>query len=165
MECGGESGRVLGEIRNYDDLHALLRKRCEELELSCETLDARSGLQSGYSGKLLAPKPIRHLSFFTLGLVLPAVGARLILVEDTDALARWKPAIRAHTGARRAMLAVSRKNGRHAKKPNLISIRFMRRIAKLGGAAYARLPFKTRSRVGMLGAKARWKNGAGHSPG
>jgi hypothetical protein len=53
--------RVLGEAIEYGDLHEILRSRSEELGASRETLDAVSGLQSGYTAKLLSPVPRKAL--------------------------------------------------------------------------------------------------------
>lgn len=78
----------LAEIRNYDELNAALRKRADDLNVSRETIDAVSGLQSGYAAKLLAPVPIRTLSRMSLGAMLGALGLKLLVVEDLDTVRR-----------------------------------------------------------------------------
>jgi hypothetical protein len=88
--ANGIPSRVLGEISSYNDLHALLRQRAAELELSREMIDERSGVQPGYSGKILAPRPIRRLGAFVIELICPALGVKLIAVEDAEALERLK---------------------------------------------------------------------------
>jgi hypothetical protein len=147
--------RQLAVVRSYDDLHRALRLRKEALEITMNCLDEAAGFTAGHASKLLAPKPLKNMGPLTLGLMLQALGVQLIMVEDAEALERIRPKL---TKSRLppAMRSVSRTRGRHSKKPNLISKRFMRKIGRKGGEAYANAPFKTRSRVGMAGAKARW---------
>lgn len=80
--------RRLAEIRSYGELLSALRARADELQVTREGLDAITGLQSGYAGKLLAPVPIKSLGKFSMGPMLTAMGCMLILVEDADTLAR-----------------------------------------------------------------------------
>jgi len=86
--------------------------------------------------------------------MLQALGVELIMVESPVLMERVTAKL---TKSRLppAMLSVSRTRGRHSKMPHLISKRFMRKIGRKGGEGYARAPFKTRSQVGMAGAKAR----------
>jgi hypothetical protein len=86
--CGGE-GRALAEIHDYAGLVRALRARAEELDVSRETLDAVSGLQAGYSGKLLAQ--VKGVGRVSLGPLLGAMGCALVLVEDPEALAKVRP--------------------------------------------------------------------------
>lgn len=88
--------RRLAEVRDYDGLHRALRQRADELRVSRQDLDEVAGLQSGYAGKLLAPVPIKAIGRATLGPMLGALGLKLLLVEDAEALAR----IRGRIGAR-----------------------------------------------------------------
>jgi hypothetical protein len=74
-------------VRDYDDLHAMLRARSSELGITRERMDERVGLTAGHSSKLLAPKPIRRLGSLTFGPVLAAFGIALIVVADDEALA------------------------------------------------------------------------------
>jgi hypothetical protein len=78
-------------VRDYDQLLAALRARAAELELTHEVLDDASGLSSGYASKLLCDPPIRHLGRISLGCFLGAVGLKLVVVEDVEALARIRP--------------------------------------------------------------------------
>jgi hypothetical protein len=80
--------RRIAIVRSYDELHAVLRSRADELAVTRETIDAVAGLPSGYAGKVLAPTPIRALGRISMGLVLGALGLVLIVAEDTDTLAR-----------------------------------------------------------------------------
>jgi hypothetical protein len=154
--------RLIGTVTRYSDLHRIMRERAVEIGISREVLDDISGLPDGWSSKVLAPKPIKNMGELSLSEMLPTLGLRLAVMEDKEALARTL----AHSKFRprnaawdASMLAVSRTNGRHSKKPNLVSRRFMRKIARLGGAAYARADAKTKRRVALAGARARWGNG------
>jgi hypothetical protein len=55
----GTGERRLAIVRDYQELHAACRARKDELQIAMATLDEISGNQSGYTAKLLAPKPIK----------------------------------------------------------------------------------------------------------
>jgi hypothetical protein len=79
---------TIAEVRSWNDLHAALRARAESLNVSRLVLDELSGLQSGYASKLLAPVPMRHFGRVSLGAMLGALGLKLVVQEDKEALAR-----------------------------------------------------------------------------
>lgn len=81
---------VYAVATDYDALHLALRDRAEELQTTREQIDAVSGLQSGYSGKLLAPVPIKSLGKVSLGPMLQTLGLALIVVRDDAAFAKIK---------------------------------------------------------------------------
>jgi hypothetical protein len=83
--------RELAEVSDYAGLHAAIRQRMHELDISRETLNAIGGLPVGYAGKLLAPLPGRILGPISLGAVLGALALKLVVVEDTAALERLQP--------------------------------------------------------------------------
>ena len=64
-----------------------IRGRIAELDVSCEWLDARTGLQSGYSGKLMGPAGAKNLGPLSFGLMLQALGVSLVMVETIPAAA------------------------------------------------------------------------------
>src|SRR5258705_9916877 len=78
-------------VRDYDQLLAALRARAAELEVTHEVLSEASGLCSGYVSKLLCDPPIRHFGRVSLGCFLGAVGLKLAVLEDAEALARIRP--------------------------------------------------------------------------
>lgn len=78
--------RELGEVHSYGDLARVLRERVAELQITHNTLDEVAGLQSGYSGKLLAPEPIKRLGAMSFSTMLDALGVKLIAFEDLSAL-------------------------------------------------------------------------------
>jgi hypothetical protein len=75
-------------VTNYTQLLDAIRRRKDELNVSFEILDAVSGLQSGYSAKLLSPRPVKRLGEVSLAALLGALGLRLVVRPDPDALSR-----------------------------------------------------------------------------
>jgi general stress protein YciG len=144
---------IIGEINSFSDLHSVLRARAEQLNMSRETIDHLTGLQPGYSSKLLAPRPIRKLSDFALGLLLPVLGIKLCLVECPQRMAR----IAKHIGTRK---------GDHVRQGGAVSFqlsrRFLKRIAREGGENSRKYMTREQAtelarRAGRAGAAARWK--------
>jgi hypothetical protein len=80
-------GRVLAEFADYDGLWSSVRVRADELELTRAELDYQSGLQEGYSAKVLGPSKIKKFGTLSLGGILGALGCRLVLIEDAAATA------------------------------------------------------------------------------
>jgi hypothetical protein len=76
------------EIRSYADLVRALRFRHHELNVSLHTLDQLAGLPLGYCAKILGPGQVKHLGPISLQSLLGALGCRLQLVEDPEAMAR-----------------------------------------------------------------------------
>jgi hypothetical protein len=116
----------LAEIRDYNSLHQALRIRAAQLEISRLDLDRLAYLTPGHASKLLSPRPTKWLGNQTLNFVLPALGVKLILVEDPEALAR----IRATTRRRNSKLDPTKRN---AAVSFSLSNRFFRRIGRKGG--------------------------------
>jgi hypothetical protein len=87
-------------IESYDDLVQALRSRVAEVNTTFAGLDLLAGLPSNYASKLLAEQPIRGMTAFTLMCLINALGLRLLLVPDADALAKlrlrsdWAPMVR-----------------------------------------------------------------------
>jgi hypothetical protein len=82
-------------IHDMPGLLDVIRARRDELNISHETIDALCKFQDGYTGKLLAPEPVRGLGYGSLGALLGALGLGLVVVEDSAAAARvrrnWVP--------------------------------------------------------------------------
>lgn len=79
---------ALGIVREYADLLAVARAQMARLSITFETLDVVSGVQSGYSAKLLGPRPSRRFGRMSLPAIMGALGIALVAIEDADALAR-----------------------------------------------------------------------------
>jgi hypothetical protein len=80
--------KTIAVIRDYEDLIEAIRARVAELQITHETVDHVSGIQSGYTSKLLCRPPIKRLDAISLGPMLGALGLMLIAVEDPEQLAR-----------------------------------------------------------------------------
>lgn len=141
-------GRRIATVTSYDELIAAFRARADELKVTRETLDSVTGLQTGYSGKLLAPVPMKSLGRVSLGPMLQAMGLAIVLVEDPEALRRFAGQ---HAERKRTELATG--------KPEIltrpISLRKLRRMARLGGIKRAeKLSPKKRKMIALKAAMA-----------
>jgi hypothetical protein len=94
--------RRIAVVSDYAELVSCLRARAEALNISNETLDGVTGLTSGYAGKLLSRRFRRTLGRVSLGVLLAALGLRLVVEEDPAALDRV-----------RDRLTQRKANGRH----------------------------------------------------
>lgn len=74
--------RLLAIARSYDDLHAAIIARVDELEPTRLTLDAATGLPDGYCGKLLGRSKVKVFGLLSLGALLEALGLVLVVAED-----------------------------------------------------------------------------------
>jgi hypothetical protein len=79
--------RQLAVLQSYDDLLATLRARRDELDIANEIIDEIAGLTRGHASKLLGHRPSKFFSFISWS-VFEALGMRVIVVEDAQALAR-----------------------------------------------------------------------------
>ena len=84
--AGTAPTRTLGTARTYHELHALLRARADELEVSRLDLDALAGIAAGYSSTLLAPAKKKKLGPVSLGPLLAALGLKLLVAEDEQTI-------------------------------------------------------------------------------
>ncbi len=62
-----------------------------ELDVTFEVLDAVSGVQSGYSAKLLGPNPSKRFGVMSFSAIMGALGMQLVAVVDEAALDRLRP--------------------------------------------------------------------------
>jgi hypothetical protein len=76
-------------IRSMPELIEALRKRKEELQLTNMTIDHVSGMQPGYTSKLLAPKPIKNLGPVSFEAILATLGLCVQVVEDPESVKRF----------------------------------------------------------------------------
>lgn len=137
----------LAEISNYSDLHAALRKRADDMQVSRETLDHLCGLPAGYAGKLLAPNPLKLVGPTSLGTLLEVMGCKLLLVEDPEAQKRLR-----HRLKKRAEHQV-RPNGSIAARYWLFSRENAREISAL---VRVKMSPAARSLRARRAAIARW---------
>ena len=78
--------KIFAAASDYSAFLQAIRDRVATLNITHETVDAISGLQSGYTSKLLADPPIRRIGPLVLFVVLQSLGLRIGLLEDRDAL-------------------------------------------------------------------------------
>jgi hypothetical protein len=100
-------------VRSYQDLHVALRERADELELSREMLDKRTGLADGACGQILAPTPMKRLGAVSMGPMLGALGLALAVVEDPEAVERIERGLRTGALTRRLNRFVRANNKNH----------------------------------------------------
>jgi hypothetical protein len=152
------SDAVFGEVRSYDDLHAILREVAVKRKLTRNGLDVIAGLASGHSSKLLAPVPIKRMGPSTLEPMLGALGVKLIVVSDPDALTRFAARV-ADNAADKPVKECEPAIPSKFVKAVLERVRAkQRKIARRGGyARAASMSPERRSQVARRAAKALWR--------
>lgn len=155
-------------IRSMPELIDALRSRAHELQITHETIDAVSGLQSGYTSKLFAPVPIKNLGPISFSAILGALGLAVVVVEDPEQVervkSRWtkrqKPlqqqpiqsALRIEHQVPQE-IAVTPALQRLLNNPN-----WMKEIGARGGKSrWANLTPKQRAKAARKAVRARWK--------
>lgn len=146
---------MLGEIRSYDDLHALVRQRAEDLKISRNLLDEVAGFQVGYSGKLLAPKPLKRFGLMSLGSILGALGMKLLAVEDAEAFSliqkRLVQRVRVNASSGRIELSTQRKLNRDMRSQLSAWAQHMNTLR------HEKTTPEQRSRSARRAARKRWR--------
>jgi hypothetical protein len=90
MTDAATTPRVLAEVRGRDDLHHALRARAEEVDVSRLVIDQITGMSTGYASKVLAEEPLKGLTIDIAALIAPALGCKILLVEDPETAARME---------------------------------------------------------------------------
>jgi hypothetical protein len=145
--------RVIAEIREYGDFTAAIRKWILELDTTYECIDEIAGLQDRYLSKLIAKTPVRNFGPITLSPVLGALGLKLLLVIDTEKLAKLRPRYVARK--KHAHDGVLRKEW-HYLRGNSAYMSMLRHKGVL------MIPPRRRRAIARVAALARWGNGARH---
>lgn len=140
--------RILGEFNSYAGLQEIMRTRADQLQITREQIDEISGLQNGYASKVLAPNPIKKLGATSMPLMLPALGMKLMAVEDPEALKRiTRRGLKREVASSQVSAAVQFK----------LTYRFLRKIAKKGGENSRKfLTRRRRRQLARKAARARW---------
>lgn len=145
---------VLARISDYDELQRALRERADALNLSRVEIDRLANLPPGYSSKLLSPIPIKKLGNSSMPFMLAALGVRLELVEDAESLDQI-----ARKATRREVRVPVRALPWGQAGKQLVSKRWVRRIAKAGGKARAeKMTPRQRRRSARHAAIVRWRD-------
>jgi hypothetical protein len=100
---------------SYEALVEALKRRAGELEISYSDLEAIAGLPAGFAGKVFGPSQTKRFGHLSLFNTLPALGLRLTLAVDPEALRRY-----AQRGLKR--------NGKQARVGNFSQQRVSKRI-------------------------------------
>jgi hypothetical protein len=149
----------LAKIADYVELVNALRERAAALNLSFEKLDGLAGLHDGYSAHLLTPHPqlsMRILGKLSLGCVLGALGVELIMIENPHAMIKLSDRL-ARLGRRNPAQV---RNGKPSGMPEKqwLRSRYFSDLGKRGGRArFDAMSQAEKSRLGKLGARARWQ--------
>lgn len=133
--------------RHYAEMLNVIRARVAHLGITHETLDSISGLQGGYSSKVLCRPPIKHMSGFMMFLVLEALGLQTTVTENCEALKRIRTRLS------------KRKLPRMLSPPGIVVLNpdFLRINGRKGGRARLHtLSQKRRSAIARKAAKIRW---------
>lgn len=80
--------RIIATPRDYNELIQVARDRMRELDITLETLDHISGLAPHYSQRLIGLNPEKRFGAVSLTAIMGALGLRLVVEEDQEALAR-----------------------------------------------------------------------------
>jgi hypothetical protein len=85
------TGKVIGEVRELDELRRVFRRRVEDLKITRIGIDEIAGLAAGHSAKILANEPLRGVGFMSLWVLLAALGLKLLVAVDEQATAAMQP--------------------------------------------------------------------------
>jgi hypothetical protein len=153
--------RGLAEITHrdgYAGLVAAFRRRSAELAIpiTSEAVAQIAGIPSHYFAKILSPSPnpAKRFGSASLGPILGCLGLKIVLVEDSEALARYTARIpqRSERSAHSSAFTQTR------------SRQFMRKIGKIGAQKRWEAK-KRRVRAASHAARIRWHGGNGAAAG
>jgi hypothetical protein len=139
------------QARHLGELLQIVRDRVANLGISHLVLDELVGWQSGYSGKILSPVPAKRLSPFFSFLALEALGLKMTISEDAEALAKVQ-----------SRLSKSKKRNMHRGTVHrsatiYFDADFIRMRGRKGGMnSRKNLSRREARRLARLAAKARW---------
>ncbi len=140
----------LGVVKTYADLHAIVRQRVADLNISHASVDHVAGLNDGYFGKLMAR--MKHLGPQTMPLVLCALGIKLVAVVDVEAQEAYTKRMPTRETAGNKMPAIeSRKNKRRYANRDSRWGQRLRAVQLLGMSP------TQRQRSARHAAKMRWR--------
>lgn len=138
--------RVIAVVREYQDLIAACRVRMTELGITFATLDEVSGVQVGYSAKLIGPTPCKNIGPMSFGSLVGALRMKLVAVEDEDALATLNRRLEKRLRPARIL--------RIGSIPWLIT---PLRAQELNKTRTNKLSAKRRKEIGRKAIKSRWR--------
>lgn len=148
---------VLATANDYEGLQRAMRVRAEALNISRETLGEISGLHSGHAGKMLADPPSKNMGIVSMGLLLQALGLKLLIVEDAEQMRRLANQMTQRAGGKGWKKAIL--NG---VENGTVMLKFSRRhMRKLGLSSAAgrmkKIPAWRRRQIARKASRARWQ--------
>src|SRR5271154_4337122 len=153
-EAQAPSPRIVAAVGSYPDLLAALRTRASELEVTYATIERLALLADGHVSKLLSTRPAKHLGLSSFGPLLYALGLKMLLVEDAEALAVNMQSQHWETRCGPTMLT----DAEHRPITIYVNRRLMRRLARKSVEARKRkIPPEQRSKIARNAAQARWQ--------
>ena len=141
--------RVIAEFSDYPRMLDAFRLLAIQRQIAVSG-DANeiAGLPQGYIQKLIGAKPSKRLGIVSLGPLLGVLGAKLILVEDAQAIKRFGSQLR-----KRDQRFV-RSGSVHVVK---LTSRHLQKIGRVGGNCRAsRMSPEARTDAARAAAVARW---------
>src|SRR5947209_5582964 len=88
VDIRSDGSAVVGEARGYVDLIMALRAQAERLGAPQLAIDEVAGVAAGFSGHCLVGR--KRLGPQSMGLIIQALGVKLLVVEDETATPRVK---------------------------------------------------------------------------
>lgn len=167
-------------IRTMPEILDVMRAKRDLLNISHETIDTISGVQPGYTSKILAPVPLKGVGYQSLGDLLGALAIGFVAVEDTEQRERVQSRWQKRKRPQRLLDASACRLSIETETPEIFKItpelkakmehtEHMRMLGKLGGKASAKKRMRTmgkraRQRAASHAARIRWaKRVASHA--
>jgi hypothetical protein len=143
--------------RTYAELCDAFVARLTGLNVQHLELDHACGLATGYTGKLLGPKPTKHYGPRSLDLHLQALGLMLIVAPDIERMPMVSDSreFRPKDAAAATALRKRKREGRELLAEILRDNRQKHRKKMLAG--YMKLPASKRRRIARNAALKRWR--------
>jgi hypothetical protein len=82
-------------VTDYAQLLDVIMRRMAELSVPYDVLDETAGLPARYSQKILGLNPCKRFGEISLGCILGALGLRLVVMPDPEALHKVERRLRA----------------------------------------------------------------------
>lgn len=122
------------------------------MNISRLELDRISGVANGYSAAVLSDTATKRIGANTIGPLLAALGVKLALIEDPDAMARYT----VHAEQRVPNMAHAGRLGRNAM--NRAKLVIFAELGRRGGLArFAKLNDAEKTALGRRAALKRWR--------
>jgi hypothetical protein len=148
---------VLAEVSDYESFVEVMREVSTRRQLTREGLDRVAGLASGYAGKLLAQPPMKALGPASMGPTCGALGIKLFVVEDKEAIERFRALVEANKGIRPTSSATRLVSPEVAKLVEARVQAILQRARRKGGKArQASMTPAERSEAARHAARERW---------